>query len=95
MRTIEEMAAIHAANPFPDGAPNFTVAICLDKPPAPGALDNVRGKQNERLALGNREIYVDYGKGMGRSKLAIPAAKAGTARNMNTIAKLIEMASAK
>jgi hypothetical protein len=29
---------------------------------------------------------------MGRSKLRIPAAKAGTARNMNTIAKLAEMA---
>jgi hypothetical protein len=31
---------------------------------------------------------------MGTSKLAIPAAKTGTARNMNTIAKLAEMAAA-
>jgi uncharacterized protein (DUF1697 family) len=31
---------------------------------------------------------------MGTSKLKIPAAKAGTARNMNTIAKLAEMAAA-
>jgi uncharacterized protein (DUF1697 family) len=30
---------------------------------------------------------------MGRSKLKIPAAKKGTARNMNTIAKLAEWAS--
>jgi hypothetical protein len=29
---------------------------------------------------------------MGQSKLVIPAAKAGTARNMNTVAKLAEMA---
>jgi uncharacterized protein (DUF1697 family) len=29
---------------------------------------------------------------MGESKLKIPAAKNGTARNMNTIAKLAEMA---
>jgi uncharacterized protein (DUF1697 family) len=29
---------------------------------------------------------------MGRSKLRIPAASGGTARNMNTIAKLAEMA---
>jgi uncharacterized protein (DUF1697 family) len=29
---------------------------------------------------------------MGRSKLRIPAAKNGTARNMNTVAKLAEMA---
>jgi uncharacterized protein (DUF1697 family) len=29
---------------------------------------------------------------MGNSKLKIPAAKAGTARNMNTVAKLAELA---
>jgi hypothetical protein len=29
---------------------------------------------------------------MGRSRLKIPAAKAGTARNINTITKLAEMA---
>jgi uncharacterized protein (DUF1697 family) len=31
---------------------------------------------------------------MAGSKLKIPAAKTGTARNMNTIAKLAEMAAA-
>lgn len=33
-----------------------------------------------------------YGEGMADSKLTIPAAKTGTARNLNTVAKLIEMA---
>jgi len=42
--------------------------------------------------LGRREIYVHYGSGMGSSKLKIPAAKSGTARNMNTVAKLAEWA---
>jgi uncharacterized protein (DUF1697 family) len=45
------------------------------------------------MALGEREIFVHYASGMGRSRLRIPAAKAGTARNMNTVAKLAEMAS--
>jgi uncharacterized protein (DUF1697 family) len=40
---------------------------------------------------GKREIYIHYGSGMARSKLRIPAAAAGTARNMNTIAKLAEL----
>jgi uncharacterized protein (DUF1697 family) len=44
--------------------------------------------------MGTREIYVFYGDGMGTSKLKIPAAKAGTARNMNTVAKLAQMAAA-
>ena len=45
----------------------------------------------EEIRLGKREIYVHYPDGMGRSKLKIPAAKSGTARNMNTVAKLAEM----
>ena len=49
---------------------------------------------NEEIRLGKREVYVLYDEGMGNSKLVIPAAKAGTARNINTVAKLTEMASA-
>jgi hypothetical protein len=42
--------------------------------------------------LGAREIFVHYASGMGKSKLRITAAKTGTARNMNTVAKLAEIA---
>ena len=52
----------------------------------------VRGQKDEKIRLGRREIYVHYGEGMGTSKLVIPAAKAGTARNMNTVAALAKMA---
>ncbi|MGO4728256.1 MULTISPECIES: DUF1697 domain-containing protein [unclassified Inquilinus] len=92
VRTAAEMAQVLAANPFPDAAPNRTVAIFLDAPPPADALDKATGRQGEEMRLGRREIYVHYGDGMARSKLAIPAAKAGTARNMNTVAKLAEMA---
>lgn len=94
IRTASEMAAILEANPFPDTAPNWTVAIFLDEPPPVEALDDVRGQQDEEVRLGQREIYVAYGSGMGRSKLKIPAAANGTARNMNTIAKLAQIARA-
>jgi uncharacterized protein (DUF1697 family) len=92
IRTGEEMAAVLAANPFSSAPTNRTVAIFLDQVPPARALTEVRGKRCERLALGAREIYVLYDEGMGSSKLVIPAAKAGTARNMNTIAKLAAMA---
>ncbi|MGO4122859.1 DUF1697 domain-containing protein [Inquilinus sp. YAF38] len=92
VRSAAEMAQVLAANPFPDAAPNRTVAIFLDAPPPADALDKATGVQGEEMQLGKREIYVHYGDGMARSKLAIPAAKAGTARNMNTVAKLAEMA---
>ena len=50
------------------------------------------GQQTEVIALGKRESYVFYGEGMAASKLRIPAARAGTARNMNTVAKLAHRA---
>jgi uncharacterized protein (DUF1697 family) len=94
VRAADELAAVLAANPFRAAPPNRTVAIFLDEPPPPGALEEVRGKRFEKLALGVREIYVAYADGMADSKLVIPAAKTGTARNMNTIAKLAAMAAA-
>lgn len=92
LRTPEEMAAVLASNPFSDAAKNHTVAIFLDEPTSAEMLDNISGQVQEEVALGTREIYVSYGPTMGRSKLKIPVAKTGTARNMNTIAKLIELA---
>ncbi|MCI4566644.1 DUF1697 domain-containing protein [Lysobacter sp. CFH 32150] len=92
VRTGDELAAVLAANPFPQAAPNRTVAIFLDKAPPGDALETVSGRKNEEIALGKREIYVHYGDGMADSKLKIVAAKTGTARNINTIAKLVELA---
>ena len=92
MRTLDEMAAVLKSNPFPNAASNRTFTIFFDQPPPAGALDEVRGLKDEELRLGAREIYVHYGAGMGHSKLKIPAAKTGTARNMNTVAKLVELA---
>jgi uncharacterized protein (DUF1697 family) len=92
LRTSHEMAEVLASNPFPEAAGNRTVAIFLDEPPPPDALDKVVGREGEELRLGRREIYVHYGDGMGRSKLRIPAAKDGTARNINTVARLASIA---
>ncbi|WP_050424681.1 DUF1697 domain-containing protein [Bradyrhizobium tropiciagri] len=92
VRSADEIAAVLKANPFPKAPPNFTVAIFLDEPPPKDALKDVKGQQDEQMRLGKREIYVAYGSGMGRSKLKIPAAASGTARNLNTIAKLAELA---
>jgi uncharacterized protein (DUF1697 family) len=92
VRTGKEMSAVLDKNPFPDAAPNRTVAIFLDAAPPADALERISGRQGELVALGRREIYVLYDENMGRSKLRIPAAASGTARNMNTVAKLAAMA---
>jgi uncharacterized protein (DUF1697 family) len=92
VRTAAEIAGVLANNPFPKAPSKWTVAIFLDEAPPPDALKSLSGQRDEEVRLGTREIYVRYGSGMGTSKLKIPAARAGTARNMNTIAKLASMA---
>jgi uncharacterized protein (DUF1697 family) len=92
VRSAAEMAQVLADNPFPKAAPNRTMAIFLDDKPPKDTLAAIRGRKDEEIKLGKREIYVHYGEGMGQSKLVIPAAKAGTARNMNTVATLAKMA---
>ena len=92
VRTAAEMEQILARNPFPDAAPNRTVAIFLDEPPPAETLSGVTGRADEKIALGRREIYVHYSKGIGTSKLKMKATNSGTARNMNTVAKLVELA---
>ena len=93
VRSASEMLAVLKANPFPKAEPKHTYAIFLDKPPPADALARVSGQRDEQVRLGQREIFVHYPGGMGRSKLRIPAARTGTARNMNTVAKLVEIAS--
>ena len=92
VRSAAEMARVVADNPFAKAAPNYTVAIFLDRAATADTLPGVRGQQDEEIRLGRREIYIHYPQGMGRSKLVIAAAKTGTARNMKTIATLARMA---
>jgi uncharacterized protein (DUF1697 family) len=92
VRSAAEMAQVASDNPFPKAAPNRTMAVFLDRAPPADTLANVRGQKDEQIRLGRREIYVHYGEGMAKSKLVIPAARLGTARNMNTVATLAKMA---
>jgi len=92
IRTAAEMAAVGAANPFAAEPGNRVVAIFLDAAPPQDAAEMAKNVSDERMALGRREIYVHYPSGQGESKLRIPAAANGTARNMNTVLKLAELA---
>jgi uncharacterized protein (DUF1697 family) len=92
VRTAPEIAAVLRAHPFPQNHNSHVMAIFLDAPPAADALATLKNHTKEELRLGLREIYVYYPDGQGQSRLIIPALKHGTARNMNTIAKLAQMA---
>jgi uncharacterized protein (DUF1697 family) len=94
LRTAGEMAKVVKANPFTDQPGNNVQAFFLNQAPPKDLLDTVRNKAgDERVAAGTREVFVAYGeRGIGKSRIRIPAAEAGTARNMNTVARLAELA---
>jgi uncharacterized protein (DUF1697 family) len=91
VRTGAELEAIAAANPFPDEKGSRLMVYFLAEPATPAMLAEARNQANERMAIGEREMYVAYGEGIGSSKLVIPATKQATARNINTVAKVAAM----
>ena len=91
VRSAEDLAEVAARCPWPDRPGNRVVVLFTDGVPS---LEGVRHQAGEVLALGRREIFIDYGDGMAGSKLVVPATKSGTARNMNTVRKLAELAGA-
>ncbi len=93
MRDGEQMRHILLRNPFPNAAPNKVAVLFLDRAPAPDTAETAKGRTDEEVLAGDLEIFIHYPSGMGRSKLKLPATSEGTARNLNTVAKLATMAS--
>ncbi len=93
VRSASEVAAIVAANPFPDAHGSRHMVFFQDHPPAPDLIEQCRDRQGERLALGPRELHVDYGEGIRTTRLKIPGKLLRTGRNMNTVRKLAELLS--
>jgi uncharacterized protein (DUF1697 family) len=91
VRSAKEMAEAASKSPFGDDRPSWVMAFFIDEKPAQKMLDEARDVQGERMALGPRLIYVSYGEGIGKSKLKLPAVKQGTARNMNSVAKIADL----
>ena len=91
VRTAGEMATVVRRNPFGEENPSRVLASFIDDKPAKSMLDDARSVAGERMALGPRVIYIAYPQGVGQSKLKLPAADKGTARNMNSVAKIADL----
>ncbi|MBO0979950.1 DUF1697 domain-containing protein [Microbacterium sp. SD291] len=99
-RAHEELRRALRANPFPDAAQDRMLhVIFLEGPAAPGAVDALRERlvEGERIALSGRELWIDYdGGGVQGTKLTTSVLDralgvAGTARNLRTVRKLVEL----
>ena len=88
VRTATELAATAAANPFADDKPSRVMAHFIAWEPDAAMLAEARDVTGERMALGTRSIIISYGEGIGKTRLKLPAVRHGTARNMNSVAKL-------
>lgn len=92
VRTPADLDRIVRDNPFlgADGA-RVVVLFCSEKVPK-AALKGVSGPAGEEVVADEREIYIHYPEGQGRSKLKLPRLPGfQTARNINTVTKLAEM----
>ena len=94
LRSRRELEAVLSEAPFPEAKPNFLLSTFRPEPPAADALDRLVAPDGEEVQVRGREIYIHYPNGSGRSKLKLPALKPGTARNLNTVRKLAELAAA-
>ena len=91
IRDKAALEVVTAANPFPHAEGNRLMVILMDSSPTRAIIDAAKFQTNEQVALGNACLNVHYPTGMGQSKLKIPGAEQGTARNMNTITKMLEL----
>lgn len=91
VRSAAEIAAVLAGNPFPDDKPSRVMAHFIAETPTTAMLAEARDVSGERLAIGPRMIYVSYGEGIGNTRLNLPALRHGTARNLNSVARMAEL----
>jgi uncharacterized protein (DUF1697 family) len=102
-RTTPEMRNAIAQNPFAkqrDVVPQKLLVTFLADEPQGNGMDKLRklvGGAPEQARLVGRELYIYFPNGAGRSKLrwhALPEAlgTTGTARNWNSVTKMLEMA---
>ena len=93
LRTVVEMKAVLAGNPFSEKEPTKVGVAFYLKPVADDFLKNLNYLGPEEIIVSNREIFIYFPDGMGRSKLKFPKTlEQGTIRNINTVKKLIELA---
>jgi uncharacterized protein (DUF1697 family) len=92
LRSAAELDTLLKKNPFQDAPPNRVLVLFLDQAPSKAALAGLVIPGPEVLKPHGRELFIHYPEGQGRSKLKLPFAKDGTARNLNTITKLAKMA---
>ena len=98
-RSRDEVIAALEAHPFEIIEPKYSYISFLTAAPTAAAIAKAGEVEtgDDRWAVVGRELHLRYANGAGRAQLKDAAlgralAVAGTARNLNTVRKLIELA---
>lgn len=90
IRRRDELESILSANPFKECAPNRVLVHFHDNP-IENIMVGVKNQKNEEISTRGCETFIHYSDGMGASKLIVPELRLSTARNINTIEKVLEI----
>jgi uncharacterized protein (DUF1697 family) len=100
VRSREEVAAAIGGNPFGEqGEDKFVHTLFLEGQPTRAQFDQLvsdhAGRGREKLALGDRALFVAYVDGAGNSKLTGPFIERrlgcrSTARNLSSLKRILE-----
>lgn len=97
-RSREEVAAALAAHPFEVVEPKFSYVTFLTAEPTPEAVASAREVPtgDDRWDVVGREMHVRYADGAGRPQMKDATigrrlGVSGTARNLNTVQKLLDL----
>lgn len=98
-RTHAQLVSSESAQPFPEGDVKFVHAMFLEGSPSEGAIEVLEERllPEERIALIGDDLWIDYGEGgvhstkLTKAVLDRALGVAGTARNLRTTRKLIEL----
>lgn len=100
IRTKAELAKVMTTDPFtgPGVNPTMVHVVFLESKPGPDRIARLDPDRSpsDRFEVSGREIFVHYPGGSGRSKLNLAYFEkqlgiAGTARNWNTVTRLLSM----
>lgn len=91
LRSPAELRVVVENNPFPGMDPSRVLISFFPHRLPESALNGIVAPDGEEAVAAQREIYVHYPLGSGRSRFKLPFLARGTARNINTVTKLAEL----
>jgi uncharacterized protein (DUF1697 family) len=96
LRTRDELADVAVRNPFPAAVsePAKLHVVFLAQAPTAEAVGRLAPAPPDQFVVDGPHVYVHYPAGAGRSKLKLDLGVAATARNWNTVTRVLSQMSA-